>query len=296
MAYNVFECDSNGVITGISPNCEVIIGAPEKIFLTKEGFSFASEADAKNETKWNDAIEAEDILPLPLIEEFTDNSEDDTYYVSPITNIATFIREGKTDFTFMFKFDPCLYKRLRGLNGKRMRLMYADSGNNVIASSPDGVKFQGVVSATLRVQKWISSTGDNLSFIPVRFVVESSTERNDQIAAFNVSWNIKGLNGIQPASLTVVSASATSIVVDVAQSCDGVAIEGITTPAEFSLIKASDSSAQTITTVTESGTIPGRYTLAGTGLVTGSVNIAGVLSLAGSFYKGTAATVTIAEE
>lgn len=292
--YNQFSCSEADLTTGVAPKCDVNIGATEKLIFTTEDFEVDTIVDAKLEATWLAGVAAQTVFPLPLVEESSNESEDDTYYTSPITSLKTFIREGKPGFKYMIKFEPNLHARLRaGMNGKRMRLVQVDSTNNVIGTTPDGVVFKGWVSGTLRVEKWMQSDGSNLSFTVITFVAESALESNDQIAVFQVNWNIKGMNGIQPAALEVVSASATEVVVDVMGAMDGAAIEGLTLPAEFVFTKTSDGTAQTISSVTESLTIPGRYTLAGTGLVSGPLNLDGVITLAGEYFKGTAVTVTI---
>jgi len=292
MAYNEFICNSENALTGITPGCDFQIGAPEKIFLTKEPFSFSTKTLAETQATWTTGITNQDILPLPLVEEFEDNSEDDTFYVSPITQIATFLRSGKTDMKFMIKFNPALYQQLVKLNGTQMRLIWVDASNTVVGTSPDGAKFQGVVSGTLRVEKWKMSTGDSLAFIPIRFVCESNFERNDKVSAYTVDWNIKGLNGIQPVNLTLVgTANATTIVVDV--KSNGIPVEGLTLPAEFVYYEGTGTTTETITVVAESATIPGRYTLTAVAFITGSINLNGVITLAGSYYKGTALAITI---
>jgi len=300
MAYNVFTKPNLEVLTGVSVNSDVQIGAPEKMFFTPENFSFANKAAAILQATWTAGIVAQDILPIPFVEEYTDNSEKTTYYVSPITKIATKVREGKFDITFKIKFDPALYIRLRALNGTQMRMLWVDGSNHVVGTSPDGTAVKGILSGTIEVEMWETSTGDNLSFIPVRFVAESSTERNDQVAIFDVAWNIKGLNGVQPVTITPVTSIATLITVDITITDDAVPLEGLTAATQFSLLKASDGTAQTIATVTPSATIPGRYALAGTGLVTGTLSLANAVTaslttqVGSQFYKATTpATITI---
>ena len=294
MSYNQFSCATNDVITGISAGCDVQIGAIEKVIFAKESQEFATQTAAETEAEWGTAIAAKALLPLPLIEEFEDNSEDDVYYTSPITSLETFIREGKANFTFKYKFDPCLHKRLRGFNGQRLRMYMIDGSNNVLGTSPDDTVFKGFVSGTLRVQKWTPSTGDNLSFTVVKFVIESGVEYNDQIAVISVDWNIKDLNGVQPATLTVIGTpSAESIVVDVAESCSGVAIEGITEVTDFEVLEADGTTEEPVTVVAESATVPGRYTLTGVAFESGgTVNLDGVITLTGDYYQGTAADLT----
>jgi len=293
MAYNVFTKPNLEVLTGVSVNSDVQIGAPEKMFFTPESFSFANKAAAILQATWTAGIVSQDILPIPFVEEYTDNSEKTTYYVSPITKIATKVREGKFDITFKIKFDPALYIRLRALNGTQMRMLWVDGSNHVVGTSPDGTAVKGVLSGTIEVEMWETSTGDNLSFIPIRFVAESSTERNDQVAIFDVAWNIKGLNGVQPVTIATSGPSASALTVDITITDDAVPLEGLTLTTQFSALKASDGAALTITEVTPSTTIPGRYALAITSNVTGTINLAGVVALGTQFYKGTATAYTV---
>ena len=164
---NQFGCSTSDVITGKSENCEIQIGVPTRAFLTTDDFEFTTIADAKLESKWVEGIVAGTILPIPDILEYSDNSEEDVYWVSPVNSVAKFIREGKTDNRIMCLFDPCLYRRLRGLNGKKMRLIYVDGSGNVMATSPDNIVIKGVRLGTLRVEKWAHSTGDNPTFMPI---------------------------------------------------------------------------------------------------------------------------------
>jgi hypothetical protein len=300
MAYNqLANCSTADVITGVSPNCDVQIGSIEKVIFAKETQEFATQTLAETEPSWGTAIAAKTLFPLPLIEEFEDNSEDDVYYTSPITSLETFIREGKANFTFKYKFDPCLHKRLRGFNGQRLRMYMIDASNNILGTSPDNTVFKGFVSGTLRVQKWTPSTGDSLSFTVVKFVIESGVEYNDQIAAISVDWNVKGLNGVQPASLAVVGTpTATTIIVDVAEACSGVPIEGITELTDFTVLEADLTTREDVTVIAESATIPGRYTLTGVAFESlGTVNLingSAVVTLVDQYYQGTAVTITFA--
>jgi hypothetical protein len=195
--------------------------------------------------------------------------------------------------SLMIKFNPSLHARLRaGVNGRSMRMYWVDSTKNVVGTSPDGVVFKGWKSGTLRVEKWQPSDGSNLSFTKIKFVAQSTVETEDQIAIFPVDWDIKELNGIIPASLTVVGTpNATALVVDVAASDSGTPIEGLLV-GDFTFIEAAGTP-ETITVCEESATIPGRYTLTAAAFVTGTINLDGVVTLAGENYKGTAKAVTI---
>lgn len=294
MAYNQFTSSETELLSGVSENCDPQIGVTEKLILTTESFEIATKVLAQTESTWTNGIVAGTVYPLPPVEEYADESEEATYYTSPVSGWKTFVKEGKHSFVYRIKFNPGLHARLRfGINGKKMRLFQVDGTKNVIGTSPDGVKVKGWVSGLIRVELWKPSDGSNIAFTVIKFTAESAVESNDQIAVFPVTFDIVNMNGVQPVTVTVFSASSTSVVVDLDGTEDGVAISGLTSPAEFLFTKASDGAAQTISTVTESSTIDGRYTLAGTGLVTGPVNLNGVVTLAGAYYKGTAATATI---
>lgn len=288
------DCATADVITGVSENCQWDVGAPAKLILEDVDHSFATITAAKDESGWGTAIQAKELLPLPLVEEFDDNSEEDTYWTSPINSLDKFIREGKTKFKFRIAYDPCLYKRLRGLNGSKQRLIMSDINNNVIGTSPDDTKFQGVELEVIQVEKWVHSTGDAPSWIPLHVVIKSNIERNDKVAIYQVDWDIMGLNGVQPATLTEVgTSSATEIVVNIATSCDGVAISGITENTDFIFLESDGTTEEPITGVAESATISGQYTLSGAAFTTGgTLNLKDAIDVGTQYYQGTAITIT----
>lgn len=293
--YNQFFCSTNDLVSGSDPNCDVQIGAPEKLIFTPLDFSFATIALAQDIANWNTAIAAEEVFPLPLVEEYTNDSEDDTYYTSNVTSLQAFVREGKQAMTYMIKFNPSLHARLRsGMNGKAMRLITVDATNKVVGTSPDGVIFQGWKSGTLRVEKWRPSDGSNLSFTVIKFVAESTEETDDNVSVFQGDAGLKALNGIIPASLSVVGTpTATEIVVGIATADGGTPIEGITEETDFLVYKADGVTTEAVTGVAESATIPAQYTLTGAAFETlGTVNLNGVVSLANENYSGTAVVVT----
>ena len=106
MAYNTFACGSTTVNSGWSPFCEANIGSPVKLFLEDIDHQFDTESDLNTAATWGTDIQARDILPLPLVSEFDDNSDDDVYYTSPITSLDTFIREGKAKMAFRLVLTP----------------------------------------------------------------------------------------------------------------------------------------------------------------------------------------------
>lgn len=289
MAYNQFTCDASGTITGWSNNCSVRVGAPAKLFIADYDHEFATETAANDPTQWASDIIAGKIHPLPLIEEYEDNSEGATKFTG-ITGAQKVVKKGKISETYRIELDPCLHVRLQGLNGKKARIYMVDVNNNHIGTTPDKIKYKGRSIESFDIENIKLSDGSNLSFTQFSFSYDSNLESNKELAIFEADFNIKELNGIQPATLTEVSSSATDIVVTVAGACDGVAITGLTTN-DFAFIEASGTE-ETINTIVEDPLIPGKYTLSATAFVTGALHLYNqtdnvyVITVGSDYYKG----------
>ena len=302
MAYNQPTCEETTTITGWSPNCSTGLGVVQRIVFTDSDFEFETEAKADDETQWGEDIVDKNIYPLPDILEIDDNSEAAGTYTSDINGRIIIVKAAKASYLYRFEYEPGLHARLRTFNGKSVRVIEIDTNNNVIGTTPDGVIFKGL-DAYIYVGEKVAATSSTPAFTPVTVSYLSTTERDDKPAVFNVDWNILGLNGVQPVTLTVVGTPiATEIVVDVAGTDDGVAISGIGT--NFRLIAADGTSEITISTSPESTTIPGRYTLTGTAFTTlSNLNIYDqtdgeekeVLAIGNYYYQGTDALITFAE-
>lgn len=284
--YNQFPCSTAELLSGVSKNCEIQVGVARKLFFTDETFQFATQSAAQDSSAALVAgIVARTVYPLPYVEEFSNDSEDDTYFTG-LSSVEYFVKEGKHSFTYKIKFEPGLHARLRtGLNGKVKRLLWTDSEKNLVGTSPDDTVMQGWLSGTIRVQKWEPSDGSNIAFTTIKFVAESTVETNDELAIVPITWNINGIEGVQPLQMTQVSGSATEYVVDIAGLDDGVAVEGITSESDFIYLKADGTTEEALTGVAESATVPGRYTFSAAAFTTGGTfGSRNVLTLGNSYY------------
>jgi len=287
MDYNQFSCETDRKPTGAGA-CVSDLSVIAKIFLAKEGFSFATITDAQTESKWDDAIKAGDLIPFPLVFS-TENSDEDTVYDTGSAGKQHKIREGKSVNTYNHITTLCVHKNLRSYDGFKGGYFAVDENENILGTSSDGVKFEPITIDTLSVNKMSASDGSNARYTPVHIIDSNPAEFNDRGASFKVSWNIKRKEGLKPVSLGIVSASATEIIVNALVSCDGTPVSGLDV-ADFIL-----ETGQTISGAVESATILGQYTLSGTGLVSGTLNLAApsVLSINGFQSEGSV-TVTIA--
>lgn len=294
--YNAFDnCGTPTAATGVK--CIPDIGAPAKPFLTTVDFEIDTIANAKLMATHTAGIAAQTVFPLPMIDELSDNSEDDERYTAPITKLQRKISKGKTIHQYMFPFDPSLHSRLQAFDGSTMRYYYADMNNNLTGTTPDGTIFKGF-EVTVDLGKWtVSDGGGTPSHTPIIITYINNDERESDVAIVKIDFNIKGLNGVIPANLTVSGTpTATEIIVDVAVGNS--ALTGLTLPAEFLFLEADGETQETVTGVTESTSIPGRYTLTGAAFTTlGTLNLGTpsdpIVTLGTAYYKGTAIIITI---
>ena len=59
---NENDCNTANAVTGTNPNCNADNSSLVQKFLTLYDFEFATEADANDETKWDEEIIAEKIF------------------------------------------------------------------------------------------------------------------------------------------------------------------------------------------------------------------------------------------
>ena len=291
MAINQFNnCGDGAAITGIA--CNPDIGAPVKPFLTKTDFSYATVTAANTLATVVTGITDENVFPLPMVEEFANNSEADTKYTSPINSVQRTVRRGKTVHEYKFIFNPSLHRRLQSFDGTTMRFYYGDTNDNLIFTSPDDTVVKGF-EVYVNVDKWMDSDGSTPAFTPVTLTFTNNDEREAEVAVIEASYNVKALNGVQPATVTVVGTpTATATTVLITSTDTGVGISGLL-PADFIFLQDSDGAEETISSAPESSTIPGQYALAGAAFETGTVNVRNVVTIGTAYYKGTAAPVTI---
>lgn len=292
------NCGENVAVTGVS--CDANILTPAKPFVTKLDFEYATYAAATDEDTHKSGITAENVFPFPEIEEFADNSEEDTSNTSTISGVKRLVRRGKTVHQYSYVFNPDLNNRLQTFNNRTMRYYYADVANNMIATSPDGTVVKGF-EVLISVKKWMSSTGDNLSYSIVEFTYLNNDERELNVAAFPATFNLRALEGAIPATLTISSTTpptATDIVVTVTDD-NGNPITGLDEN-YVRYIEADGVTEEVIATFVATST-PGEYTASATAFTTGGTlnlydqtNSVNVITLGTMFYKGNGTLVTIA--
>ena len=263
-------------LVGLGAACDADnpFAVDQGIFLTTEDYSFATAADFADITKWNAAVVGKTMFPLHDINEVEDQTEDDVVYTSPSTGVKSAIRDGKRGTMYKLQLPLELHKILRTYSYKKWRLFKYDLNGNIKGTSPDGTEITGIGVVYFKVGKMMPATADAPAFSVIEVQESDGSEWDDRGVYVKPTWSPSSVAGLTNLSLTQVgSASGTDIVVDAFfdnglssdGSVDAIPYAGLTDAGSWLI----DELALTVSSVAESATVPGRYTITASGAVSG---------------------------
>ena len=263
MAYNTLNCGTNLGNTGLQ-KCKEDFGVWEKLILVPADLEIESEANGLLEETWIDLINSamsSRAFPLPIHFNAEPNVEE-AQYAEGWNGKQSFVREGKDIVKFTLE-DIAFYnhKELRKHNGRSNLGVYILTSNGyILGYSKDDTKFLPLSLEDFRVEKRSFSDGSDVDRTMINVVFGDAKEWNDNGVWLKPTlWNPLLLDGVKDVSLTATLVTATGCTINVAGVSDGVALLGLAL-SDFSLIKDSDSSVVTITSVTPTATA-GEYTI-----------------------------------
>lgn len=256
MAYNDVSCIATLNNTGLA-NCDNNLGADAKILYTKDSFSFASEADAEDESKYTDAINAKNMFPFPLFVEVEPALEDD---VIETTNLGfnLFVREGKYGGKGRYELAACNMPKLRTFNEVLGRAFIITSNGKVYGTSPDGVEFKGFKLSEFRQSGFGPADGSIKRKATLTYQFNSPSEMFDYPAIPTLTWDPLQLSGLIDVTVAVpVGFTASSVIVTVTRTCDLEVVTGLV-EADFIMLDFSGTTVLPATTFTDNA--DGSYT------------------------------------
>lgn len=296
MAYNQNEFNSAIENVGQKWDPKEKLARVVKLIVTDKNFQFATQTDAEDEDKWTDAIAqiALRIRPLPFIYSNEDASED-TVNEDFTGGDSIEVRKGRYAETFKMYVSVSDMVKLASYNNKGFRIIEIDANGNILGTSPDGTVFKGFETSEFSVGKMNRTMGDVNRLVPVFVKYREPSEWTEQAAVVKPlelsvvadRWDPRDLDGLTDVTITVDSAIATKIVVTATATLKGVLLSGFSEITDWILTDA-----QSITGVTDNN--DGTYDLAGTALVTGTINLEASADLSQAGYEAEdAAVVTI---
>jgi hypothetical protein len=265
------------------------------LIFTLDDFEFDTFADFATEAEWTDGVKAGNIFPLPGIVEVEDQSEESQYYEAPSGQRIP-RRLGKYRHIYRYNLPFEVHKALQSFRSANVRVFIVDDAGNISGYSPDGTKVKGFSLSNLNPEKMTSAGQDNTpAWSPIVVDQQDAKQWNELGVFINPAWDAASLLALTDVELSVVSASATEIVIKVAYnaglSADGsvsfVGVAGIL-EADFSFTTTSP------TSMVDNGN--GTYTFTGTSMASGSVDLVAPSSMAstGAPIKSTGpAVITI---
>lgn len=223
---------------------------------------------------------------------FENISSEEVREESPLASIPVF--PGQYRLKLHFRENLQLHKAMFSHNGNAGRCFLIDHELKIIGTSADGgTTLQGFQLDDLNVGNLMLNDGSASTKTPVSVYMTDSVELNQNGFMVDGSSFLNALQPLTTVDLAIVGTPTSSLVkVSVKSSIDEVPILGLVV-GDWSLLTGAGA-AQTITGVTEPAD-DGVYHLAGTGLVTGTVNLkaASLLTIKGYESSGSVAVTIV---
>lgn len=236
------------------------------IYLALPDFEFATFSDAVNHAKWLEAIRDEKVFPVMDLDDREIKDTEDNETVTP-TGKTIFNYEGTRARIYKVTLPVSVHQKLRDYSFQKLRVFILDKGNNIMGTSPDGIKFKGFKTSYFRIQK--QNWEGFITNIQVNFGDVNEWDKFGKY--FNPSWNGSELEALTKVEITPSTVNGTTHVftaqvsyVDNSETTSAgtvktVPITGLLA-ANFNLIKTGGTPTA-VDSVVESTAIKGLYTI-----------------------------------
>jgi len=259
-------CNTGGANSGL-PKCRGNYGRDAYFILVPPGTEIDTEANALLQATWLTKIKADESVrwfPLPKLFRYEPTTGDHLYTEGDFNDKYS-VKEGAPDGVAHYINLPiCFAKKLRTFNNQEWDAYVVTDKGYLRGWTQDEVIFKPF-SIFLHVEEDIEPTAEEGRLTPVRIYKNEPFQWNEYGVVLNpikdalASWDPRLLAGLLDVNVTVVTSSATELVVDVKTDCDLTGVTGLVL-ADFLLVD-DESGSETINGATESSSIAGRYTL-----------------------------------
>lgn len=174
-------------------------------FVAKSTFAFATLADFRNKTKWLEAIEAKNIIPLPNVEGITTSNTDPVRRTGRFTDYT--LKDGVRGTTYRFDIAVCTYEALITYeNSDYTRVFRATTKDEVTCDVQDDGSVKGENLSSLLVGLRSDATDDDVPFVNVDLKYESKV-----FDILKPGFAVTELEGINDITVEITSAAAGEI-------------------------------------------------------------------------------------
>ena len=228
---------------------------------------------------------AQRIYLWPNFVGFENISQEAVYEVNALAYIP--VRDGNYRFKFHIKESLCFHKAMYTHRANGGRAFLFDVENQLIGTQDDDGNFMGLSIQNLNTEKLMFSDGSVSTKSPILLALSDNKELDQDGAILDAAF-VNTLTRLTDVTLEVVSASATTIVVKVFVTCDETPVNGLTDEDFVVLDAAGDP--QTISGATEDD---GTYTLTGSSIDSGTIDLVAAADLSVPGYEAQETTLTV---
>lgn len=223
------------------------------------------------------------IYQYPIMDLVTDVSEAKVR-VNQASGRTIPVREGLKRFDIEWSLNMCFHRAMFTHRTRTGRWIIVDFNDKYVFTKQTSGVFSGFKLSLFDTDSIRFNTGAAPSVSPAFLELANPNELNQNGYMTDASFTDE-LNILADATVTQVAGTTTVITVDVKISCDDTPILGLVT-ADF-VVKTAAGATQTVVAAAVAAT-PGRYTLTGTALVTGTVQV-----ISTSLYESAVTVETI---
>ena len=175
------SCDANeNTFSGIN-----------RIFMSVQGFYFATQTLFESSAQWLTDITAESIYQLDKVKAVVDLSEAPVYAKSG-NGQQILVSPGRVIHEYHFDYSDAFHKVLLEFDRQKFEVMFSDRNNNLYGTSDDQITVRGFRINVLNVQKRQFGTQQKV-FSIVRIEYQDYKEFDIDSIISNCSWLKDGL-------------------------------------------------------------------------------------------------------
>lgn len=271
------------------------------LILTTADFS-DSIANLALEATWTAGIKAGSVMPLVGLDDYEDQSSEDTIYESALGR-RKLLKRGKTRYMFQFDVPLAVHRTLMtDFNNADLRMFIVRNGR--LCFYNDGGTGKGFSTSMLNIGRMreVPSDGSTPGFTPIYIDLGDYREWDMYGEFLEPSWNVNGLEPLIDVNLEIVGSPTTSEIKVRVYAADGYDADGAVKKVAIKGIVEADWSSTAGAWTASSGytdNADGTYTFASAAAFeTGTINLKAPSSMVstGLLIKSLgAATVTIGD-
>lgn len=285
-------------LDGVGVPCEQLtpITGLRQIVLARPGFTFADSQAFATFSNWETGIINGDLFVVPNIQNQESIAVEDGEWQGDFGDLKH-LYDGMKGLMLMLTLTLDQHQILKNYTGKNFELFKIDRNNNIIGVVQDDGKIRGFELNYFRVGNQTEPAPDAPPFTPVRYQELDPGEYNSKGCYVNPVFRAKNIKPLTKVTVTAGTITTNAFQATVAYvpsakfDTDGSALSIPLTGLDETSFKVIDQTGaiNVLASVVESSVTPGTYTVTGTTLTSGTVEI---VPVSGALYESAQVTLS----